>query len=322
MRTVLFLISILVLAQGASAQNSWGPVTRPITRIHASLAPGSVGFENNLMNHISDLLRLDTDEINKPISCQGDQSGIVVHRKGGRVIPIQCYGAEQLQYIRQQVSTFYGEGMGMHLKYAFRSGPYIFAVCNYDEKTDHRHHDGHYVCRTPVQGASLNGNLETYCYEMGLFHRTCNPHKALVSAEIIPINSRRRWSSIDKEILVRHLEAESERQGRAEIKEFAKSMSGSTVLYSNNSRGAPTSDLRYPKVFSNSGVVCIESHSGSDERYVRTSISCGRGRSQRVGRGKYQTSLQDVQFQTELVRLKQELTDYPLLAPEKSNVGQ
>lgn len=62
LRVSFVFLFLFGFSQSLMAQNTWGPLTRfLITRPHVALAPNSrVAFENNLMNHISDELRVDT----------------------------------------------------------------------------------------------------------------------------------------------------------------------------------------------------------------------------------------------------------------------
>jgi len=322
LRSIFFVLVFFGFSKQLFAQNTWGVVTRPlITRPHLAIAPNSrVAFENNLMNHISDELRVDTEH-GKPISCKGDSNGQIIHRKGGRVIPIQCSNSDKLDLIKHKVSQFYGHEIGMHLKYAFESGPYLFAICNYDNKGEHTHSDHHYVCRTPLNGASKINDAETYCYKMGFFHRTCNPHKALVSTEIITINSKGRWVDLDKTILMRFMKNnESSFSDSIKPDEFIKSFERARVHYPDFSRGAPDSYQRYPKVFVGRKYACIETLLSSKGLYVETRLSCGDYNRQNRPNTSFQIDLSNVYFQNTMKRLKQESVYYPMISPEYSSV--
>ena len=321
---VKFFIFIALLIQSPKlmAQNNWGPITRPFTRLHSAIAPNSVGFENNLMNHISDDLRLDSRELQKNISCRGDGSDFVIHKMGGRTIPIKCSNDLDLEQIRSKVSEYYGDEIGMHLKYAFRSGPFLFAVCNYDDKTKHTHHNQHYVCRTPIDNFSKIANIETYCYNMGTFHRTCNPHKALVSTEIILLNSRRRWSDLDRQILLRFLQkSNSPLVSESGFNNLIRSLKQSNVIYSDYSRGSSDSISRYPKVFLGEHQLgCIETLEESSQIYLTTNITCGLIK--RVTENQTpRVLIETVYFNGQMQRLKQYPAVYPMLGNEFSSLS-
>ncbi len=322
---MLIRIALFVLTMQLSlpilAQNTWGPITRPLTRLHSAISPNGIAFENNLMNHISDELRLDSEDISKFISCHAEENGQIVHRKGGRVIPVTCYGHQDLDTIRTKVGQKYGHHIGSHLKYAVRSGNYIFAVCNYDEKSDHSHSKDHYVCRTPLSGLSKINNSETFCYKMSAFHRTCNPHKALVSTEIILINSTRRWPTLDKSILTGFLKQNSNQiKGVQSSADFIEDISNARVLYSERSRGSADSSQRFPKNYVGKKYICIEDYVSSDNTYLKTKVQCGP--IQTVTHSPRTTTivLESVSFESNLERVKQTSVHYPMISPERSSV--
>jgi len=320
-KSIFVLINILFFSQLSFAQNTWGPYTRPITRILSDLSPNSVHFENNLMNHISDELRVDDSKIRKKISCFGNKQGVIDHHKSGRHVRIQCDNTRDLTYIKDVVSKFYNKGIGGHLKYAFRSGPYIFALCNYDSHGEHKHSKEHYVCRTPISGESKERGVETFCYNMGFFHRTCNPHKALVATEIIPINSTMRWETLDKTILTRsmgrHLGA-----GNTAL-EIMKDIAKSKVVYKVKSRGSSDADIRYPKFFIGKRYACVEQLQRSSKKYVETLINCGDisklSKSDIKALSSDMIRRKPVMSKT-MKRLKQIPAKYPLLNNMKSSI--
>jgi|GEM_PF-4542398 len=311
------ILSCLFLNTKIYAQNVFEPLTRPIANLHAYLGPSSVGFENNLMNYISDELRVDDDVINQPISCFGDEGATGHHFHKKRNLRIKCDNQDALKYAMHKVSEFYGHEVGHHLKYAFRSGKFIFAVCNYDSPGEHKHSQKHYVCRVPLD--SKEKGIETFCYNMGYFHRTCNPHKALVAAEIIPINSRRRWADIDKSILVRFLENNSELfSSEGLMLNLVADISSSRVSYSQESRGSATATKRYPKVFVGNSYLCSEDLVVNGSEYVETQVSCGLS----VKINRRQSKLGQIIFQKRMLRLKQKAVDYPMIRGEKSSVDK
>lgn len=210
----------------------------------------------------------------------------------------------------------------MHLKYAFKSGPYLFAICNYDDEGEHAHSDHHYVCRTPLNGQSKIGDIETFCYDMGFFHRTCNPHKALVSTEIITINSKGRWADLDKTVLKRFLNNNKQSfLNGFEPAVLINVLERAKVHYPSYARGASISDTRYPKVFEGTSYACIESLLSSNTKYIESRVSCGDyEKVRKPGNRGYEISLKNVFFQKTMKRLKQIQVSYPMFHPEVSSV--
>jgi hypothetical protein len=324
MSKLFFLILFIYLINTTHAQNTWRPVTKYFTSTHSYLSPKSVGFENNLMNNISDNLRLDDNTINKVISCKPKQGNTHTHQKGLRTpVVIQCNNGETLQYIREQVTKYYGHEIGHHLKYAFKSGPYIFSICNYDSKGEHKHSKDHYVCRTPINNQSKEEGLETYCFEMGLFHRTCNPHKALVSTEIILLNSQRRWKHIDKTLLTRFINKELGQVDQDLSTEMITDLLDSRIYYATEGRGSATADKRYPKTYLGKNFLCHEQLLSSSTQYIETNITCGpltqnQKRPRYISRRKLELS--NINFNKNMMRLKQIAVEYPMLGYDKSSI--
>ncbi len=321
-KSLFIALSLFLFSNLSFAQNTWGPITRPISKVLADLAPNSVNFENNLMNHISDELRVDDSSIRKDISCFGDANGIIDHHKGGRHVRVRCENQYELTYARKMVSNFYSPKIGNHLKYAFKSGPYIFALCDYDGHGNHDHSRKHYVCRVPVDGASKEAGMETFCYNMGYFHRTCNPHKALVAAEILPINSMMRWESIDKTILARFI-GKHKGTGVESLKLINDIVKG-RIKYNTKRRGAATTNSRYPKFFiGKRDYACFEYVLRRSSRYVETQIDCADltevPYNQR-GKLSSQTVIDNSIFSRTMKRLKQDSVYYPMLGRMKSSV--
>lgn len=323
------ILATLVFSFSAQAQNSTSWITRPISNVVSDTFPASsFWFENNLMNHISDYMRLEEAPINSKIACIGDSHGKLFHSNelgwGSREVEIQCQGNKPLEYAKSVVSRLYNHGMGNNLKYAFESGPFIFAVCNYDEgdkHSNHSHHDGHYVCRVPKKGESQSGSIETFCYEMSWLHRTCNPHKALVATELIPINSISRWESIDKTILMRFLGQNIE--SKELIIEMVNDIRNSLVRYSSKRRGSPDADKRYPKIFKGDKYACFESLISSNDKYILTDIECADISILSYGQRMRLSSKvinENLILKKTLKRLKQRKTEYSLIDGMRSSV--
>ena len=322
MKKVLLSFLLTLLSDSSFCQNTTSKYTRPITNIAATVSPGNgFFFENNLMNHINDDMRIDNEEIGLKISCDGAEDGTILHSSkrgiGNRNLIINCHDKAILERIQDLVSQKYSKGMGENLKYAVVQGSYIYGVCNYDEKHDHKshsHHNGHYACRTPIENLSKHNNAETYCFNMTWFHKTCNPHKALVATELILANSIHRWDKLDKTFLLDSLK--NHLKDKDYITILIEDLSNSQVIYNNRKKGSPLANKRYPKLILGSHYYCVEELLKSDDLYVNTSLACKdiSKLSWQEHRNITQESiLKKPLFKINLTRLKQTQKTYPLL---------